>query len=453
MFVGLILMLILAACGGKGNNDSNKEGESNAGNDGSLKGELELMMFEGGFGSDWVKRAAAEYEEMNEGVKININASPDIATQLQTRFVSGEVPDIMNPGAEVDIQGLVASGEIMDLDSYLEDPSYDDENVTWRDSFIPAQFKLQKDGKTYGIPTVFGAGYLWWYDAKLFADHGWDVPTTWSELEELRDKAAEEDISVFALQGQHPGYYFYGLYIPLLQKIGGISALQDAYNLKEGAWESEAVVEAAKKIAELNEEDYLLEGTLSLSHIDAQTQFFQRKALFTPAGTWLEGEMQDVIPEDFELRAMNQIGWEGQSDEENNAAPITSGWGGAFYVPTKAKNPELAVDFLKYLSSKESVYKMMERGLASTVIGTEEAIESEPLLSSLEVVKKADGVTFSATNINDAYPEFANNLLNQLQGVITGGVTPEDFAKYAEEKAEQLRNDDTIEKVEFDWAN
>src|SRR5699024_5933729 len=98
------------------------------------------------------------------------------------------------------------------------------------------------------------------------------------------------------------------------------------------------------------------------------------------------------------------IGWEGQSDEENNAAPITSGWGGAFYVPTKAKNPELAVDFLKYLSSKESVYKMMERGLASTVIGTEEAIESEPLLSSLEVVKKADGVTFSATNINDAYP-------------------------------------------------
>lgn len=446
----LALILLLVACGTDSGKKEDAGSDKDKGSDGK-QGEINLMMFEGGFGSDWVKRTAEEYEDMNPGVKVNITASPDIATQLQTRFISGDVPDVMNPGSEVDIQGLVNDGEIMALDEYLSQPSYDDENVTWKDSFVPEQFKLQKEGKTYGIPTVFGAGYLWWYDAKLFADNGWEVPKTWDDLEVLKEKAAEKDIAVFALQGQHPGYYFYGLYIPLVQKIGGVQALMDAYNLEEGAWESEAVLEAAKVIASLNTEGYLLDGTLSLSHTDAQTQFFQRNALFTPAGTWLEGEMQDVIPADFELRSINQLGWTGQSDEENNAAQIAQGWGGAFYVPSKAKSPELAVDFLKYLSAKESVQKMMERGLASTVKGTEELIESEALASALEVIKNANNKTYASAGINDSYPEFANNLLNQLQGVITGSVTPEEFAKYAEEKAEQLREDSSIEKVEFDW--
>lgn len=452
LIILLVFILLLSACGtnsGK-SEEPNKDTDKN---ESEKQGEISLMMFEGGFGSDWVKRAAEEYEKMNKGVKINITASPDIATQLQTLFISGNVPDIMNPGAEVDIQGLINGGEIAILDDYLTEPSFDDKEVTWKDSFIPEQFKLQKDGKTYGIPTVFGAGYLWWYDAKLFRDNGWDVPETWDELAQLKSKAAEKGIAPFALQGQHPGYYFYGLYIPLLQKIGGVDAVLDAFNLKEGAWESDAVIEAAQKIADLNTEGYLLDGTLSLSHTDAQTQFFQRNALFTTAGTWLEGEMQDVIPADFELRAMNQLGWDGQSEEENNAAPITSGWGGAFYIPTKAKNPELAADFLKYLSAKESVYKMMERGLASTVKGTEEAIESEALASSLEVIKNANNKTYLPTSINDSYPELANNLLNELQGVINGSVTAEDFAKYAEEKAEQLRNDSSIDKVEFNWSN
>ncbi|HEY4553680.1 MAG TPA: extracellular solute-binding protein [Bacillaceae bacterium] len=446
----LICMLLLAACSNGGKDKAS--GSKGSGSDGK-KGEISLMMFEGGFGSDWVKRSAAEYEKMNEGVKINITASPDIHTQLQTRFISGDVPDIMNPGAKVDIQGLVNGGDIMELDKFLDEPSYDDKNVTWRDSFIPEQFKLQKNGKTYGIPTVFGAGYLWWYDAKLFKDNGWELPKTWDDMEALKEKAAEKDISVFALQGMHPGYYFYGVYLPLVQKIGGVQAVQDAFNLKEGAWESDAFLKAAEITGSLKPDGYLLDGTLSLSHTDAQTQFFQRKSLFVTAGTWLEGEMQDVIPEDFELRAMNQPGWKGQSDEENNAAPITSGWGGAFYIPSKAKNPELAADFLKYLSAKESVYKMMERGLASTVKDTEDAIKSEPLASSLEVIKKSNNKTYLPTSMNDSYPELANNILNKLQGLLNGEVSAKEFVKYAEEKATEVRKDSAIEKQEFNWEN
>ena len=445
LVLSLLFISFLAAC-----SDNSKESNGKSGNPDSK--EISLMMFEGGFGSDWVKRSAKEYEEANPGVKINITASPDIHTQLQTRFVSGDVPDIINPGASVDIQGLVNQGEILALDEYLEEPSYDDENTKWKDSFIQEQFKLQSKGKTYGIPLQAGTGYVWWYNAKLFEENGWEVPETWDDLKELKEKAAEKKIPVFALQGQHPGYYFYGVYLPLVQKIGGIQAVKDAFNLKEGAWEHNAFLEAAEITASLKDEGYLLKGTLSLTHIEAQTQFFQGNALFTPAGTWLEGEMQDVIPDDFELRATNQPGWTAQSEEENNAAPITSGWGGAFYIPEKAQNPDLAADFLRFLTSKESVYKMMERGLASTVIGTEDKIESESLASSINILKNANGKTYLPTGINDSYPELANNIVNQIQGVLNGDVTPEEFVKYAESKAAEVREDSSITKVEMNWG-
>ena len=95
---------------------------------------------------------------------------------------------------------------------------------------------------------------------------------------------------------------------------------------------------------------------------------------------------------------------------------------------------------------------MMERGLASTVIGTEDKIESESLASSIEILKNANGKTYLPTGINDSYPELANNIVNQIQGVLNGDVTPEEFVEYAESKAAEVREDSSITKVEMNWG-
>ena len=73
------------------------------------------MMFEGGFGSEWVKESAQQYMDENENVEVKVTASPDIHQQLQTRFLSGDVPDLINPGPSFDIQGVIREGMIEDL--------------------------------------------------------------------------------------------------------------------------------------------------------------------------------------------------------------------------------------------------------------------------------------------------------------------------------------------------
>lgn len=412
--------------------------------------EVTVMMFEGGYGSDWVVRSAEEFVKENPDIRINVIASPDIHRQMQPRFLSGNVPDIINPGPNFDILTLIGDGQIASLNDYLYTPSHrgtDD----WIDVFTPAQFSLHMDGEYYGIPVLFSAGYIWWYDAKLFRDNGWDAPRNWNELYELRDKAGEKGLSIFAIPGTVPDYIYYGAYLPLVTRIGGIEALEDGFNLIPGAWESEAYLEAAKEIVRMSEDGLYLPRTMGLNHIEAQTQFFQRNALFAMAGTWLEGEMQDIIPEDFELTALNQPSWEEGPANSQLYVPISEGWAGAFYVTEGSKNKDAAVKFLKYLTDKESIYRMMERGLASTIVGTEDAIDSKPLRTALDEMDRADGYSYVPTGMNPVYPEFNANVIKRFQALMLGQITPEEFVKYAEAQAEQLRNDDTIVKQEFGY--
>ncbi|KIL49844.1 extracellular solute-binding protein [Jeotgalibacillus soli] len=445
--VGMLFasILLLAGCNAPWASDSSGETGTENKDD---QVTIEVMMFEGGFGSEWVKSSADAYMEQNENVSVEVIASPDIHQQLQTRFLSNDVPDLMVPGPSFDIMGVINDGKILGLDDYLEEDSYSGEEK-WLDTFEQGQFNLKRDGKTLGIPTVFSSGYVWWYNEALFEENGWETPETWQDLYVLKDQAAEKEIPLFAVPGMHPGYYFNGIFIPLVERIGGKQAVLDAFNLKEGAWTSEAFAEAARESQKMVEEGLFLEGTFGLSHTEAQTLFFQNQALFATAGTWLEGEMSDIIPEDFKLRAMNQPIWEG-SDAEF-LAPVSTGWGGAWYVTEDSENKEETVQFLKFLSSSEEVKKMVEsRGLASVVKNTEDAISSDALKSALTVMQEAEG-SYAPTAINDSYPEMTNNMINIYQSLMLNEITPEEFTQRAEEFAAQVRDDSSIQKMEFSW--
>jgi N-acetylglucosamine transport system substrate-binding protein len=443
----LLTLVLLSGCTAPwANTEPDKKGNDES--KGTDKVTLDVMMFEGGFGSEWVKESAEKYMQENKNVTINVTASPDIHQQLQTRFLSNDVPDLINPGPSFDIKGVIRDGMIASLDEALASPAHNGDGK-WIDTFEQGQFNLKRDGKTYGLPTIFSPGYVWWYDEKLFEDNGWELPKTTADLYKLKDQAAEKGIAVFSVQGKHPGYYYFGHFLPLVQRIGGKEAIEDAFNLKEGAWKSDAFVQAATEMQKWVKEGMFLEGTFGLTHTEAQTLFFQRKSLFVTAGSWLEGEMKDVIPEDFKLRAINQPMWDGGKGEK--LAPVATGWGGAWYVTEGSDEKEETIKFLKFLSSKEEVAKMVEsRGLASVVKGTDEYIKSEPLKSTLQIVQEADG-TYPPTAINDSYPELTANINNIFQSLMLGEMTPQEFTEKAEDFAKKTREDKNIEKAEYKW--
>src|SRR5688572_8016536 len=70
-------------------------------------GNLEVRVFQGGYGVDFYEKAAREYETAHPGVKIDLKGDPRIWEQLRPRFAAGEPPGLAFPGWGMDSYALI----------------------------------------------------------------------------------------------------------------------------------------------------------------------------------------------------------------------------------------------------------------------------------------------------------------------------------------------------------
>ncbi len=62
---------------------------------------VDAVIFDGGYGVDYVQFAADIFEQVHEGSTVEVSPSTQIATELQPRFVGGNPPDLVdNSGAQ-----------------------------------------------------------------------------------------------------------------------------------------------------------------------------------------------------------------------------------------------------------------------------------------------------------------------------------------------------------------
>ena len=103
------------------------------------------------------------------------------------------------------------------------------------------------DGKTYLAPMFYSPCGLF-YNAGLFEEKGWTVPTTWDEMWELGEKAQAEGISLFTYPTA--GYFDAFLYA-LMYSVGGPEFFDAATHYEEGIWDTEEAQSALKSLAKL----------------------------------------------------------------------------------------------------------------------------------------------------------------------------------------------------------
>ncbi|MBQ4434877.1 MAG: extracellular solute-binding protein [Clostridia bacterium] len=123
----------------------------------------------------------ASYSELHPNVKfknVYYNQGTDYFPQLSTALSSGEQPNVImgNPGLYPD---LVEEGYVMDLT----------DNEMIKAMNLPAGDlgDVSANGRIYGFPIDFKTWGIF-YNTKIFADNGLEVPTTLTQLNELQDK-------------------------------------------------------------------------------------------------------------------------------------------------------------------------------------------------------------------------------------------------------------------------
>lgn len=116
------------------------------------------------------------------GIKVQFEGTRDLPTLLQTRIAAGNPPDVAaipGPGA---MKEYVEQGALINLNGVL-DMAAIKENVN--DAWIElGSYK----GGFYALMFSADIKSLVWYRPDEFAKKGYEIPTTWAELEALMDK-------------------------------------------------------------------------------------------------------------------------------------------------------------------------------------------------------------------------------------------------------------------------
>lgn len=232
--------------------------------------ELNIAVFEGGYGSAYWDEIIKRFEDAYPGVTVNMQISPKIGDIIRPQIVAGNVPDFISMN-DNDSTGLISSmvkeHALMDLSDVFEEGGIDDDTPL-KDQVIDGLLDSAKcspygDGKIYIAP--FDASPMGLvYNKTLFEENGWETPVTWDDFFELGDKAKEKGIALFTYQGIYPGYLESMLW-PALASATGIDNMKAIASYTPGSLSSDEALKVFQNMAKIGTDGYLMDGTVALN--------------------------------------------------------------------------------------------------------------------------------------------------------------------------------------------
>jgi len=398
--------------------------------------ELNIAIFEGGYGKDFWVEAAELFEAENQNYKVNLQISPDIGDIVRPQIISGDPPDLTN-FADGDQTGIVTTlikdRGLLDITDLFDGPQYDSSD-SLRSKIIPGVLESNKctpyqDGRIYLAPGALSPmGPI--YNATLFSEQNWSLPVTWDDFFALGDQAKAIGTALFTYQGIYPSYMESMLLPALASALGPDYAKIE--NFTPGIWTDPRTVAVLEQFEKIYTGGYLMEGTVGLDHTDSQTAQMNNKALFIPCGTWMESEMKDVdraIGYKFGLAPPPLM----NPSDTRYVASYTE----QFSIPAAAKNPEGAKQFLRFLYT-DKIVEMYAKYNGGAVLSTVNALDQvKDYLTedtySMQSVFNQPGVTalifgFAAPP-EDTKINYSDEIYKPLSDVMTGNMTAAQWAE------------------------
>jgi raffinose/stachyose/melibiose transport system substrate-binding protein len=293
----------------------------------------------------------------------------------------------------------------------------------WGDSLAGAAVEAWTyDGKVYGIPiSVDGKFFL--YNTKLFADAGVAEPATLDDLLVACDTFKAKGIQPITF-GNKDGWAAIHYLTSLNAKYVPRATLDSDYDAATGEFTDPGYVQALRSLADLNAR-CLTAGSNGIDYTVAQAEFM--------SGTAAMYYGQSVEFKTFTTAGGAPAGFE-ESWDFFPMPPVTGGAGdqssltGApdgFIVNAKSQNLPLAIDFMKFLTSRANGEAFTTTlGRLSSVTGTATDANAFPqLMKALEVIDAASGYNIWLDTV--AHAEVAAAYLAGAQGILDGSLTPE----------------------------
>lgn len=443
---------LLSACVGGGDDDTQDQAEGEKSEKNPLgvdaKAELEVVIFNGGLGTKYATDVhIPSYKKSFPEANVKFSQAEEIATVLQPRFTSEQPPDMVNnAGSKLMDQGaLVQASQVQDLTELFDAPSLDIAGKTVKDTLVPGTVEQGTfNGKPYVLNYAFTV-YGLWYSDKLFKDNGWSVPKTWTEFTTLLGSMKAKGVTApYAYAGANASYYQYLVILTTAAKIGGPDILKNIDNLEDGAWQVDAVKQAAQLWGEIGNK-YMDKSHLGLRHTEVQLQQNQGRVGLYPSGSWLENEQAKDTPAGFNYAVMPMPS--ATSSDKLPQSAIYAAAGEMYFVASKGKNPRGGMEYLRHMLSKEGAKGFTELTKVLTVVqGATEGLTISPGLTSSEAMLKAAGSDYFAYRWDTWYKKMDDECRAATNELMFSGGDATKFVTRMQKVADAVKKDPSIEK-------
>lgn len=405
---------------------------------------VEAVIFNGGYGYDYVTFAAGLVEAAHEGVTIDVKPSTQIAQELQPRFVGGTPPDLIdNSGADAIGFNTIAE-QLETLDDVFEANNYEGTKIA--DTLYPGVKEPGTFNDKFVALNYVMTVYAMWYSASLFEENGWTPPKTWDETLELGAKAKEAGKYLF-VWGKEAATYYHTMAIDAAIKEGGDEVRLALENLEPDSWSHPAVQGVFTALYDAVQAGYFVPGGAGTQFTAAQARWSNdQEAILYPSGGWIENEMKDTTKEGFQM-----TGFPTPTLSTSSALPyeaLRSAAGEPYVVPSQGKSPAGGKEILRAMLSKEAATNFSKTKLAPTIVKglvPADGFGSSALVSQTTMLDAAGENIFNYV-FNDYYGMNGDQLV-AWNSFLSGDSDVAALTSALQGISDKVANDPSIEKL------
>ncbi len=402
---------------------------------------VDAVIFDGGYGTDYVKFAGKQVEKKRDGVSVKVHASNNIKQELQPRFTGGTPPDLIdNSGAnKIGINSILK--EIDSLDDLLEAQNYEGKKI--KDTLYPGATKPGTyNGKfkvlNYALE-VFGL----WYSKTLFDKYDWEPPKTWDDVLALGKKAKSKNKYLF-VWGKEAADYYLTLAIGSAIKESGDDVRLALENLKPNSWSKPAVQDVFKMMHTCVKKGYFKPGGAGTQFTKAQAQWSKdQDAILYASGSWIENEMKKETAKNFQMTGVPTPAL--SNSPKMGMKALHSKPDEHYVVPSKGENSAGGKELLRAMLSKDAAQNFSKKILASTVVKgliPDDGFGSTALVSQKKMLDAAGDNVFD-WNFRDLYGMGSDDI-TIWNSFLSGKMDVAELTKKLQKLTDKVRKDPDV---------
>lgn len=338
-------------------------------------------------------------------------------TKFKTAAAGGNPPDLMEMSWTGQYHDLIRAGTLRQLDDVLASKLFP--------KFFPSVMEsLKYKGKTYAIPLDLNTLSIG-YNKDIFKKLGLKPPQTFDQLLALAKplRAAGYQPLAIAIKDAWPTGDVWFAQVAYTDKTG--KAIRQA-ETKQVAWDDKRFLAAAQRAQQLQKSGLLADGAESLGFTDMMALFSRgRAAMGYPIGNFNMGLVDKISGGEFNLGIFPFPPFSAKDKVIATGGPAI-----IFSVPSKAKNPHGAINYMRLATDGFGRGDLVKRNFIPSS-------RTNASANTNAIYRQMVSIQPTAATRAIFVPEVYTALLNSMQALLSGKASPQQVVKNLKQAAKK----------------